>query len=471
MKRLTSLRRGTRRGVALLVTMIFLALFACLAVAIATTSDTNLTVARNRIASQQAAALAETGIQLTQRNLGGVNLSGDTSSASALYEAIAEKLEDLWASSTMVDAADVSWNDAGVTVPTITLADARGKIDLQIAVSDLIGTNPNTVTITSTGSCGNASRTARYNMMVQQGQTALSLYGVSSKSAVRLTGHGRIQGLNNNAEGSVLAATYSTSPAIRLSGNASITGDAKISNPDARIQTTGQATIGGSRSVGVAEPEWPSVDQSIFRPYATNLRTSGASGDVTLSNIRIPAGTNPTFSGKATLNGIVYVESPNIVTFSGNCTLAGLIVCEQPSVDNLNANKITFSGNASLSAVVPAGSQYDGLRDLTGSALLAPGYSVKFSGRSNAVGGCMVASEFEFTGQALTGKKKKNEDDDSDEAPTVSAIRGGIINLRDSGFKVAGKATLTIDRSNLNDHPAGLTRSYKLACISGSYAE
>jgi len=470
MKRLTSLRRGTRRGVALLVTMIFLALFACLAVAIATTSDTNLAVARNRIASQQAAALAETGIQLIQRNLGGVNLSGDCSSASALYEAIAEKLEVLWASSTMVDAADVAWNDAGVTVPTITLDDARGKIDLQIAVSNSIDNNT-TVTITSTGSCGNASRTARYNMMVQQGQTALSLYGISSKSAVRLTGHGRIQGLNSNDEGSVLAATYSTSPAIYLSGNASITGDAKICNPDASIKTTGQATIGGSQSVGVGEPEWPSVDQSIFRPYATNLRTSGASGDVTLSNIRIPAGTNPTFSGKATLNGIVYVESPNKVTFSGNCTLAGLIVCEQPSVDNLNANKITFSGNASLSAVVPAGSQYDGLRDLTGSAVLAPGYSVKFSGQSNAVGGCMVASEFEFTGQALTGKKKKNEDDDSDEAPTVTAIRGGIINLRDSGFKVAGKATLTIDRSNLNDHPAGLTSSYKLVCISGSYSE
>jgi hypothetical protein len=308
-------------------------------------------------------------------------------------------------------------------------------------------------------------------MMVQQGQTALSLYGVSSKSAVRLTGHGRIQGLNSNDEGSVLAATYTTSPAIRLSGNASITGDAKICNPDARIQTTGQATIGGSQSVGVGEPDWPVVVQSIFRPYATNERTSGASGDVTLSNIRIPARTNPTFSGNATLNGIVYVESPNIVTFAGNCTLAGLIVCEQPEDDDLNANKITFSGNASLSAVVPAGSQYDGLRDLTGSAVLAPGYGVKFSGQSNAVGGCMVASEFEFTGQALTGKKKKNEDDDSDEAPTVSAIRGGIINLRDSGFKVAGKATLTIDRSNLNDHPAGLTRSYKLACISGSYAE
>jgi len=451
--------------------MIFLALFACLAVAIATTSDTNLAVARNRIASQQAAALAETGIQLIQRNLGGVNLSSDSSSASALYEAIAVKLEDLWASSTMVDAADVSWNDAGVTVPTITLADARGTIDLQITVSDSIDNNPTTVTITSKGSCGNASRTACYNMMVQQGQTALSLYSISSRSAIRLTGHGRIQGLNSNDEGSILAATYSISPAVRLSGNASITGDVKISNPDARIQTTGHATIGGSQSIGVGEPDWPSVDQSIFRPYATNIRTSGASGDVTLSNIRIPAGTNPTFSGKATLNGIVYVESPNKVTFSGNCTLAGFIVCEQPSVDNLNANKVTFSGNASLSGVVPAGSQYDGLRDLTGSAVLAPGYSVKFSGHSNAVGGCMVASEFEFTGHALSGAKKKNEDDDSDEEPTVSVIRGGIINLRDSSLKVAGKATVTIDRSNLNDYPAGLTRSYKLACISGSYSE
>ena len=59
--------RPAAKGIALLLTLIFLALFVAMAVAIAASADINLTIARNRIESRQAAALAETGLLLCQR--------------------------------------------------------------------------------------------------------------------------------------------------------------------------------------------------------------------------------------------------------------------------------------------------------------------------------------------------------------------------------------------------------------------
>ncbi len=433
--------------------MIFLALFACLAVAIATASDTNLTVARNRIASQQAAALAETGIQLTQRTLGGLSVPSCTT-ATSLHAAIADCLEQAWQSSNMIDTDAIASNASGVTLPSIALTAAGGRITLLIQASG--GTTDNTtITIRSTGACGQATRTATYNMTVQRGQTVLSNYGLASKSAITMTGNARIRGLNDPSEGSVLVGTYSTNQALKMTGNCNISGNVDINNPNGQVTRTGNCSIGGTTTIGAAESEWPQVDVSIFRPYATNVRSTGGSGTLTLSNIRIPAGSNPTFSGNVTIRGVVYVESPNKVTFSGNANLTGLVVCEPPTVNNLTANQIKFTGNLTTSGVenLPAESQYDGLRDLTGTFLLAPGYSTQFTGNFSTVNGCMVASEFKFTGNA------------------GGTIRGGIVNLADSSFQITGNANLAIDRQNAVANPAGLSSPYRLVCVSGSYAE
>jgi hypothetical protein len=151
----------------------------------------------------------------------------------------------------------------------------------------------------------------------------------------------------------------------------------------------------------------------------------------------------------------MYVESPNRITFSGNTNFIGLIVCETPEVDNLDAHSIQFTGSVSTSGTenLPPGKQYDGLRELTGSFLLAPGYSAKFAGNFGAINGCIVASEFQFTGDA-SGR-----------------VKGGIMNLRDSQFTIKGESMILIDKSDTPEHPAGLETSLRLVCVSGSYRE
>jgi hypothetical protein len=292
-------------------------------------------------------------------------------------------------------------------------------------------------------------------MTVQRGSSVLNDFGIASKSAISMTGNAQILGLHDPHEADIMSATYSTTNAIQLTGNINIAGDAVVVNPAGRITKTGNVTIGGAQTIGASEPQWPQVDISPFTPYATNVRSSGASGDISLSNIRIPPNTNPTFAGNTTIRGVVYIQAPNKVTFSGNVTVIGCIVADQPAVDNLTANQIKFTGNVSTAGVesLPADAQYDGLRALTGSCLLAPGFSTQFTGNFNTVNGCMVASEFKFTGNA------------------GGTLKGGVVNLRDSAFQMTGNARLVIDREDAVPNPAGIVSSTMLVCVSGSYAE
>jgi hypothetical protein len=442
--------------VALLIVLLFLALFASLAVGIAASADMNMAVARNRLHTTQASALAETGVQLVQKHVGGLAVPA-THNAADLHQAIAQQLQAALAGSTMVNVNDITWDASGVTVPTITLTrtdNRSGTLNITIAAGGG-ALDDTTVIVTSTAHFGNATQAVTYNLTTQRGHTVLSDYGMASRSAVSMSGNARIEGANDPLEGSVLSATYSTPNAIQMTGNAYVSGDVSVVNPNGQVRMTGNSIIDGQQRLGVMEPQWPQVDQSVFTPYATNVRSSGSSGSVILSNVRIPPNSNPTFSGSTVIYGVLYIQSPNKVTFSGDCNIVGTIVCETPAVDNLTSNYVKFSGNVTTAGVesLPPDSQYDGLRSLTGSFLLAPGFSAQFSGNFNTVNGCMVASEFKFTGNA------------------GGRIRGGVVNLRDSSFVMSGNAPIIIDKAGTVEHPAGIVSSYYLVCVSGSYAE
>ncbi|MBE3123302.1 MAG: hypothetical protein IMZ65_00690, partial [Planctomycetes bacterium] len=265
-------RRAARKGIALLITMIFLALFACLAVAIASAASSTLVVARNRTESQQAAALAESGLQIVQRSLGGMAVSTGAD-ASVLLAAIAGQLESTFQSSTMFDADDITSDVETVAVPTMTITrpDGRtGQINLMITASGG-ASDDTTITITSIGAFGGAARTVSCNMTVQRGRSVIMDYGIASKGAVQLTGNARITGAADPAHGNILSATYSTEQAVRMTGNGATSGDVAICNPNGQIVKTGNVHIGGQEVKGAPEPEWPQVDISEFRQYATNV--------------------------------------------------------------------------------------------------------------------------------------------------------------------------------------------------------
>jgi hypothetical protein len=450
-------RGPTARGSALLVTLVFVALFASMALAIAAAANVNLVVARNRLESHQATAFAETGILLLMKHLGGLEVPA-TDNANDIHQAFADHLAVAMDGSSMVNANAIDWDEDGAHVPEVTLARMdgfTGSVQMNVIRAESGAVNHPPILLECVGRYRDATQTIRYYPRVMGGQYQLPPYGIASKSAIRMTGNASVEGANNPDEGSILSATWSENPAIQLTGNVDIAGDVSVCNPDAEVAKMGNISIGGEERRGAGEPLWPEVDASAFEAYATNIQASGAAGNQTLTNIRIPAGTNPTFAGNTTVLGVVYVESPNTVHFSGNCSVTGVIVCEEPDVPNLSANKVQFTGNLSTSGVenLPEGAEFDGLREMTGSFLLAPGYSTKFTGNFHTVNGCMIADQFQFTGNA------------------GGRVKGGVICLSDSDFEMTGNANLTIDRETADPTPAGVGGPYRIVCVRGAFEE
>ena len=325
----------------------------------------------------------------------------------------------------MLNANNITWDAAGVHVPTATVTRATAVPASSTSVSSPAAGHRSgtTVTVTCIGSFSGASRSITYQMTVQGGQWTLPDYGIATKGAISMSGIATISGANNPHEGSILSATTSVQNAISMDGIDHITGNVVVCNSAGKISKTGIVTIDGTQTIGAPQPDWPAVDISPFTPSATNVRTSGSSSIITLSNIRIPPNTNPTFSGITTINGVVYIQSPNKVTFQGDITLTGVIVCDKPATPSLTANQVIFSGNVTTYGVenLPAGSQYDALRTQTGSFLLAPGFAVSFTGNSTIVNGCMVADQFTFTGNS------------------GGRIKGGVVGLGDNLMNIVGQ--------------------------------
>jgi hypothetical protein len=144
------------------------------------------------------------------------------------------------------------------------------------------------------------------------------------------------------------------------------------------------------------------------------------------------------------------------VTFTGNLNLTGVVVVQPPSGPlNLSNNYIKFTGNTSTNGVaaLPAGAKFDGLRDLTGSFILAPGFEVEFTGNFSTINGSMVASQMDFTGNA------------------GGTIRGSVLNYDDTNFTMTGNSHLTFDHSGMNSNPAGMVFPRSIAYVKGSYEE
>lgn len=121
---------------------------------------------------------------------------------------------------------------------------------------------------------------------------------------------------------------------------------------------------------------------------------------------------------------------------------------------NLNNNQIKFTQTVSSSGVnqLPAGSQYNGLRNLTGTFLMAPGYSVEFDNNVGVVNGGLYCSQLTIN-NALTGTFKG----------PIMVLNGGTLSSNNT-------VNITVDRSTNLGH-AGVTINQSLVCISGSYAE
>jgi hypothetical protein len=199
-------------------------------------------------------------------------------------------------------------------------------------------------------------------------------------------------------------------------------------------------------------PEFPTIDTDTYAQYATN---SYNAGETVYKNVRIPAGTNPKFAGGTTIQGIMYVESPNVIDFNGDTNMQGFIVWDNGGTSA--TNKINMFGNFSHSKLEDT-EEWGDLATITGVAILAPNTAVMMSGSTESqIKGNMIVGRFENAG-----------------ANTITFDQGSLIAMDEGGDSIiinTAKALRWTSTGFYNQPSKGPTYSTYYDPVPGSYQE
>ncbi len=453
-------RRRRRRGSTVLLTMIFLSLFATLAVAFTSTTNMNLRQAHNHHSSQAAQMAAESGLAYMLQAFGRFTIAASEARDDPLV-GVANRLAAAMDGTSNMGSGEITFDGVTVRTPAIQIRD-----DGQAFSAEITDGEDGMLLLTIRGTWGRSVRQVWMQLSPAVDTSVVFDYGVASKGKISVGGDGTLVGFNDASEANIFSATYSDDEAVVVMASATVAGDVFTANPDSYVTVRGSATIAGTNDfaelqdhihIGVGDPEFPEVDTTIFEPFATS--TLDASTDTTtnvvLENVRIPAGMNPTFSGNVTIRGVLYIAQPNNVKFTGNADITGMIVTDDAGDGVYDQNKITFTGNVTSQGVetLPAESKFAKLREMPGSMLLAPGFGVTFTGNFEAINGAIAADRITITGNAS------------------GIVRGPIICYGDTEFELWGSSKVEIDRSTYGGTPAGFDMPVKFVPVADSYTE
>lgn len=462
----TTVRRARRhRGISSILAMIFLTLFSALAIGFYTSVSTAVQVSYNDQHGTLALTAADSGMDFMRYQLANVNIPPNTAPANVIDELYKDLQNHINGTSNM-RGLTIGKSGNTINIPASTdqyvYLDTTGTNAFRVTITDWAGE----IVVKVTGRYATANmlaagypsaRTITMDFTRQSLPTSTFNYAVASKGSVVIS-KGAVTSVDpsNSAIATVMSASP-TNTAITMAGGV-VGGDLNVvSGGDASI--TGGTVAGVSNSIlikaqhlhTVGDPEFPTVDTSVYKQYAANTYVAGAS---TQKNIRIPAGTNPKFAGGDTVQGIMYVESPNTVTFRGNFNLQGFIVFENANSEAVNV--LDFRGNVSQ-APLPSDPQFDPIRATTGVAILAPTTAVTMSGSTDSfLKGNLIIGTFGFSGSA----------DIQIDQGTLMTLNAGA-----NSAKFAGK-TVKFTATGANNKPnQGLSYSSYYAAKPSSYQE
>jgi hypothetical protein len=442
--------------------MIVLAILSIWAVSICSLSDANVQLARNQQKADSARASAESGLDIVRFWLKHVYMPG-TTAASARFSYLADFIQtDLAANgiSNIPVTPDVNVISIGTQQNPVVLNSSTGQyFTAQMRATDDI----DILQLDVTGTAQELKRTIRVNYNFGTRAHTVFDFGVATKGALMLHGNIEMTGANVELDGSVYIESENDPDALEIIGNSQIAGDVHIMNPDAVVTLqgkqagiggeTGQAAIDNHVFTGVPPTEFPVPNPAYFEGYVQNTYDP----NIVLTeyeNIRIPAGTNPTFP-TVTLKGVVFIEAPNVVTFTGNTNITGLIVGDGDLSDNSETNRIIFTGTVNSYPVedLPDEPQFAELKNEKGTFLMTPGFSASFLGDFETLNGAIAANGITFDGNA------------------GGTIYGTIINYSDNPMVLSGNTDLFLNRSGTAQMPAGFGPEIILYYVANSYSE
>ena len=406
------MRSGTKRcarsGMTAVLAMLYLTLMASLALGFYSASNTAALVSFNEQKAERARLASESGLDFARFQLMRIAISGKTPKDQH-FSTMASKMAANINGSGNVNQGSIYLGSNLVRVPAdpnaFIKSDDKGG-DFQFVINDLgndlvevqvVGRYAQTI-------ANPLPRGVRMDFALEQKRSHVMDFGLATRGRLVMSGGAAIRGIPDPTKGSILLTSPTSGTIMTTSGNTVITGDISATNPDANFSIGSGTSVGGSTGTFVAshvhkgtdDPEFPEVDNSIFKPFATNKYVPGK---LSYTNIYIPPNTNPSFASGVKIQGVVYVASPNKVSFSGQSSITGVIAVDTDNpVGNLSTNQIVFSGGTTARGVEYLDESFGDLRKLTGSFILAPGYSITLSGGFDAAGGAVVADKLTMSG-------------------------------------------------------------------------
>lgn len=451
-------RLKKQSGLALVVVLIFVAIFSALSVSMFTMSSGNVIAVTNAHQANNARTCAESGLETVRYYAEQITIPS-TVSESQRYDVLIETLHNYMHANNIRHwfENDDPYNKVlhiGTSDWPVTLNASTN----QTFYADVSEGSDCTI-IRVTGKADSLERTIVGAFTYGTRPDTVFDYGVATKGALELDG-GTLTSSTIRSESDVYIESLNDPKALGVLKNKSeISGVAKIVNASADITAddikgkvgglSGDEAIGATIEIGVAPTEFPYPDATHFEQYVTGGTYS--SGD-TLTNMRIPANSDYTFTGNTVINGILYIESPNNIEFGGNVTVNGMIVCEGDWEDNSATNSLAFTGSVD-SVGLPEGTAYDGLRSETGTFLLAPGFDVSFWGSFGTIGGAIASNGIKFGGNA------------------GGTVEGSVINYSDTKMTVVGSSDIVFNRSGITEIPAGFVQELVIHYDPASYEE
>jgi len=428
--------------------VLFLAVMTALAVTFATTTDMTLAKSENQRLVSEAELAAESGLNYVTYVVTSLELPEGSSEQQALDELATLVSSELGGSGNL-EGQGIFYDGTTIAIPPIALGEGR-------SFTTAITLESGNIAISVTGCVGDPagsslSRTVAMSFAPGPGG---STYGIYSKGPIAIGQNLNLVGANYPKEGSIYSAAAGGAVTI-TSGY--VDGDVCAYHSDA-IMHVG-ATVNGQVKRGVPEARLPETEGSLFEPFATNIidEQGDISGSI-FENIRIAAGTNPQFDNSVTILGVMYVEAPNVVTFKNNVEFTGVIVTEDPGEGADPADhRIYFKNNLTMRGLdeLPDEPGYAELRELGGSAIIAPGFTVEFKNNFTSISGTIAA-------QSLLLKNN-----------LAGTIYGSIVILGDGGISFKNNSNLTIDTSRYGGLTPGLVTPgpVKLTPQMNSYTE
>jgi Tfp pilus assembly protein PilX len=445
--------------------MLYLVLFTTLALGFYSATTMSVQVAKNERSLTVSQFAAESGLQFARYQLGTVVIPTNTPTNLLLTSVYATLAANLNGTSNM-NGDTVSMVNGVISIPSSSTnyitADSTSGARFRLTVSQ--SGDKLVATSYGRGSDANVTRAIQLTFSKAAKASAIFNYGVATKGKLTTGGASYILGQPDPAKGSVLSTDAVDAIPIVIGGK-QVSGDISITNPSGSVSYGAGTSIGGTSDpaqipnhihIGVPAPLFPTVDTTPYQ-NAVTLSTYTATMGNTLTNVIIPPNTNPSFTGNATITGVLVIQAPNVVTFKGNAAVQGVIVEDTTTSPTFDAvkNKLVFSGSVTASSVstLPSTTQWTNLRSLTGAFILAPDFNVNFSGDFGTIGGSIISGELNMTGNA------------------TGTVQGSVIDVNNTPSTVNGSADIIIASTGTSNYPPGVSFGYYYTPLPDTYAE